>query len=117
MAGVTVGVQRGKDVVQEFPADGSHVTWEIDAQWTGADLRGPYVHGRPGRRFLYLSWQRQGSGMFRRAKLMLDDLTPDLLARAELGVLTARVALAMPDGTPLCAAVRPPQIDWSSGSG
>jgi hypothetical protein len=114
LPGVTVGVQRGKDVVQEFPADGSPVTWRLDAQRTGTDVRGPYVHGRPGGRFLYLSWQRQGSGMFRRAKLMLDVLTPDVLARAEEGALTARVGLAMPDGSPLCAAVRPPVIEWSS---
>lgn len=114
LPGVTVGVQRGPDVVQEFPADGSPVMWRLDAQRAGTEIRGPYVHGRVGGRFLYLSWQRQGTGMFRRAKLMLDVLTPDLLTRAEDGALTARVDLAMPDGSPLCAAVRPPHIEWSS---
>ena len=109
-----MGLQCGRDVVQEFPADGSPVTWTLDVHRTGTDLRGPCVHGRPGARFLYLSWQRQGSGMFRRAKLMLDVLTPDLLDGAEHGALTARVGLVMPDGTPLCAAVRPPQVEWSS---
>jgi hypothetical protein len=93
------------------------VTWQLDAQHIGMDVRGPYVHGRPGGRFLYLSWQRQGSGMFRRAKLMLDGLTPDLLARAVQGGLTASVGLAMPDGSPLCAAVRPPHITWRSLDG
>lgn len=117
LPGVTVGVQRGTDVVQEVPADGSPVTWTLEAQRSGSDLRGPYVHGRLGGRFLYLSWQRQGSGRFRRAKLMLDVLTPDLLDRAEQGSLTARVRLAMPDASPLCAAVRPPQIEWSSLDG
>jgi hypothetical protein len=112
-----VGVQRGKDVVQEFPADGSVVTWQFDAQRVGTDVRDPYVHGRPGDRFIYLSWQRQGSGMFRRAKLMLDGLPPDLLAEAEQGALTARVSLAMPDGSPLCAAVRAPHIEWRSLDG
>jgi hypothetical protein len=113
LPGVTVGVQRGKDVVQEFPADGSDVTWVLDAHVAGTELRGPYVQGRPGDRYLYLSWQRQGSGMFGRAKLMLDVLTPELLAGREQGMLTARLPLSMPDGGPVCAAVRPPRIEWS----
>jgi hypothetical protein len=113
LSGVTVGVQRGKDVVQEFPADGSDLTWVLAADVVGTELRGPYVQGRPGDRYLYLSWQREGSGMFRRAKLMLDVLTPELLARGEHGTLTARLSLSMPDGGPVCAAVRPPRIEWS----
>jgi hypothetical protein len=118
LPGVTVGVQRGAEVVQPFPADGSVVTWELDARLVGAELRGPFVHGRPGGRFLYLSWQMQGSGMFRRAKLMLDVLSAELLQHAEHaehGHLAARVRLVMPDGSPVCAAVRPPHIEWSIG--
>jgi hypothetical protein len=117
LPGVMVGVQRGKEVVQEVPADGSPVTWELDAELAATDLRGSYVHGRPGDRFLYLSWQRQDSGMFRRAKLMLDALTPDLLSRAEHGVLAARLSLTLPDGSPVCGAVRPPNVEWSSRDG
>lgn len=113
---VTVGVQRGKDVIHEFPADGGEITWLLEAKRVGDDdLRGPYVHGRPGGRFLYLSWQRHDSGMFRRAKIMLDVLSPQLLTRAEReGGLAARMSLTMPDGSPLCAAVRPPMIEWST---
>jgi hypothetical protein len=113
LPGVTVGVQRGKDVVQEFPADGSDLTWVLDADVVGTELRGPYVQGRPGDRYVYLSWQREGTGMFRRAKLMLDALTPELLAGGEQVALTARMSLSMPDGGPVCAAVRPPRIEWS----
>jgi hypothetical protein len=113
LPGVTVGVQRGREVVQEVPADGSAVTWELEAQLAGTDLRGPYIHGRPGGRFLYLSWQRPESGMFRRAKLMLDALEPEFLSRASAGALAARLPLTMPDGGPVCAAVRPPDIAWS----
>ena len=32
LPGVTVSVQRGTDVVQQFPAEGSVVTWTLDAQ-------------------------------------------------------------------------------------
>jgi hypothetical protein len=52
--------------------------------------------------------------MFRRAKLMLDVLSPGLLAHAEQVGLAARVLLRMPDGSPVCAAVRPPRIEWWS---
>ena len=107
--GVTVGPQRGRDVVDALPADGTDKRWELEAQLVGAtDLRGPYVHGRPGGRFLYLSWQAEGL-MFRRAKLMLDIAVP-LFSVA--GVL-ATVGLSMPDGSPVCAAVRPPAVSWS----
>jgi hypothetical protein len=79
----------------------------------GPDLRGPFVHGRPGSRFLYLSWQHE-SAMFRRAKLMLDAVAPALLTDNGEAGLRARFRLAMPDGSPLCAAVRPPEIVWSA---
>ena len=69
------------------------------------------MHGRPGARFLYLCWDGVGPdgrrAVFRRAKLLLD---PALLAAAAGGVLVAEVGLTMADGTPLCAAVRPPAV-------
>jgi Family of unknown function (DUF5990) len=117
LPGVTVGVQRGTEAVQPFPAEGSVVTWELDARLVGSGLRGPYVHGRPGGRFLYLSWQMQESGRFRRAKLMLDVLPFEHLQLADQGHLAARVSLVMPDGSPVCAAVRPPRIEWSAVGG
>ena len=80
----------------------------------GPALRGPYVHGRGEARFLYLSWQRSGEG-FRRAKLMLDAVPDEVLtAASQSGTLTARFRLTMPDGSPVCAAVRPPAIEWSA---
>lgn len=117
LPGVTVGVQRGTEVVQSFPADGSVLTWELDARLVGVELRGPFVHGRPGDRFLYLSWHQEGVGRFRRAKLMLDAVPAELLQRAEAGHLAARVGLVMPNGSPVCAAVRPPRIEWSAVDG
>lgn len=114
LPGVAVGVQRGADVVDEHPADGTDARWLLEVRLVeGPDLRGPYVQGRPGARFLYLSWRHATGGMFRRAKLMLDAVPDDLLAPEGAGLL-GRVGLTMPDGSPLCAAVRPPQIDWSA---
>lgn len=113
LPGVTVGLQRGTDVVDEHHADGSDIRWRLEARLLpGPDLRGPYVHGRPGGRFLYLSWSRGGDGTFRRAKLMLDAVPEDLLT-GEVPGLRAHLGLAMPDGSPVCSAVRPPQIRWS----
>jgi len=116
---VAVGVQRGREVVDVHPADADRVVWAFDVtevpDRTGAtDVRGPFVHGRPGARFLYLAWDGAGAGgtraMFRRAKLMLD---PAVLAEASGATLVADLNLTMADGTPLCAAVRPPAVAWS----
>ena len=116
---VAVGVQRGREVVEVHPADADAVVWAFDVSDVhdreGApDLRGPFVHGRPGARFLYLSWGGVGPDgqreMFRRAKLVLD---PPLIASAVGATLVADVGLTMADGTPRCAAVRPPAVTWS----
>jgi hypothetical protein len=116
---VFVGVQRGKEVVEVRPADAEAVVWAFDVtdvrdRAGAADVRGPYVHGRPGARFLYLSWGGVGTHghpeMFRRAKLMLD---PAVLAEAAGETLVAELGLTMTNGTPVCAAVRPPAIAWS----
>ena len=116
---VAVGIQRGREVVEIQPADADVVVWAFDVtdarDRAGApDVRGPFVQGRPGARFVYLSWGGVGSDghstMFRRAKLMLD---PGLLASAAGATLTGTLGLTMADGTPLCAAVRPPAIEWT----
>ena len=53
--------------------------------------------------------------MFRRAKLMLDAVPPDVLRAAERsGSLVARLGLTDAKGGPLCAAVRPPVVTWSA---
>ena len=74
------------------------------------------AQGRPGARFLYLSWGGIGPGglhaMFRRAKLML---APELIAAAAGRTLTGELALTAADGTPVCAAVRPPAVEWTIG--
>lgn len=116
LPGVTVGVQRGKAVVDEWRADGSDQRWLLEAEVVdvegGRDLRGPFVHGRRGERFFYLVWSRSLEGMFRRAKLMLDEVPPELLEGATGFRGTARLTMA--DGSPLCAAVRPPAVTWSA---
>ncbi|MDQ3469763.1 MAG: DUF5990 family protein [Actinomycetota bacterium] len=82
------------------------------------DLRGPAVHGSRGDRFLYLTWgdvDPDGSfAMFRRAKLMIADIEPDLLTATAAGDgnLVATIGLTDACRAPLCARVRPPAVRW-----
>ena len=117
---VHVGVQRRAEVVDLFPGDATEAVWdvEVDTSGAGGDLRGPYVQGRRGDRFLYLSWGTVApSGtfeMFRRAKLMLDAVDPEVMGAAARPGHRLEVILGLTgaDGSPRCAALRPPAIGW-----
>lgn len=123
---VYVGVQRrGRpgELLGLHPGDAASAHWELEctakATPGGIDVTGPYVQGRPGERFIYLSWGTvAGDGafaMFRRAKLMLAAVDPDVVERAaRTGLLTARVHLTDARGGPICARVRPPYVEWSA---
>jgi hypothetical protein len=123
---VLVGMQVGKEVVGLVPATAATVRWAVDVEVVttadgGVDVRGSAVHGRRGDRFLYLSWGTRtgeaGFTMFRRAKLMLDAVDPRTLeAAAGGGGLVATLGLTAADGSPRCAAVRPPNITWSAAN-
>ena len=85
----------------------------------GHHLQGPYIQGPPGGRFIYLSWgtvdDAAGFTLFRRAKLWLDVVPAGVLDQAmDRGVLVGRLGLTDLKGNPLCAAVRPPVIEWSA---
>jgi Family of unknown function (DUF5990) len=95
--------------------------WTARSTSAGAapDVTGPYIQGRPGGRFIYLSWvtvdDSDSATMFRRAKLWLDSGVPSeiLISAARRGRLLGRLRLTDAKGNPLCAAVRPPSIEWS----
>jgi hypothetical protein len=121
---VHVGTQIGREASDLVPADASSARWELDVRVVdvegGRDFRGPAVQGKRGDRFLYLTWgDLDGVGhfvMFRRAKLMLDRIDPDLLDAAvnEGATLVARVHLTDDRGCPRCARVDPPAIAWEA---
>ncbi|MDQ1403202.1 MAG: hypothetical protein QOG03_1518, partial [Actinomycetota bacterium] len=119
---VHVGIQRGKEPIDYVPGDADEARWRFDATVkegkVGLDLGGPYIQGRPGDRFIYLSWLQVSdgfAGMFRRAKLMLKPAAPTIAEAVAAGkMLRAEVALTMADGSPRCAAVVPPVITWSA---
>jgi hypothetical protein len=116
---IHVAVQRRNrpaELLGVFPGSATTVEWTLECSATdgpaGCDVRGPYVQGPRGGRFVYLSWGVLHPGgefvMFRRAKLMLDGVPPDVLRGAMAGgVLVGRLGLTDGKGNPLCAAVRP----------
>ena len=122
LGNVHVGVQRKAEVVERVPAGAAAATWEFDVPTREVDglmdVGGPFVHGRPGARFLYLSWGAVDGDrfmMFRRAKLLFGDIPTALLRAASAGdgVLVARLGLTDAHGGPRSARVRPPDVRWT----
>ncbi|MGH9190543.1 MAG: DUF5990 family protein [Acidimicrobiales bacterium] len=119
---VHVGVQRRGEVVDLVPGDADEPTWSFDVTTRMADdgtpdFGGPFVHGRRGDRFFYLSWGTVDGDflMFRRAKLHFGDCDGDTLAAAlRVGGLVCRVRMSDRCGYPRCARVRPPDAEWTS---
>ena len=126
---IHVGVQRRRrpaELLGLVPGDAPSAAWTMDCTAApspgGIDVKGPYIQGPPGGRFIYLSWgtvdDTAGFRLFRRAKLWLDAVPPAVLDQAvELGLLVGRLGLTDPKGNPRCAAVRPPVIGWSAAPG
>lgn len=118
---IFVGLQRGKEPDQLVSADAgeAHFTLEASAVATdsGYDLRSPHIHGRAGARFIYLTWGEHPNDatfrMFRRAKLLLNEIEPGVLSAAvAAGVLEATLSLTDQHGRPICASVGPAAIRW-----
>ncbi len=118
---VHVGVQRVREVVDLVPGDAAGATWSFEVtikhHGDNLDFGGPFVHGRRGDRFIYLSWGEVNGDeftMFRRAKLHLADAAPEALASAlRTGALRCRIRMTDSCGSPRCARVRPPDAMWT----
>ena len=112
---VHVGVQLGREPAELVPADAEAPRWQLEIELVEKDgrldFRGPAVQGRRGERFAYLTWgELHGDTfeMFRRAKLMLDDV-PD----PNRPTVTVRIDLTDEQGLPRCARLRPQALRWS----
>lgn len=122
-ADVAVGVQRGGKPDQVVPADAEEARWVLALRVRdtvdGLDVGGPYVHGRRGDRFAYVTWGDVSGGgfaMFRRAKITLDPAAPGLWAALSGGGgVTVRLGLTDACGQPLCARVPADLLDWQAG--
>ncbi|MBP1821461.1 monooxygenase [Mycobacterium sp. OAE908] len=112
---VHVGIQVGKEPRDLVRADAESPSWTVPIdvifRGDGLDFRGAAVQGKPGARFVYLTWGDVGDdgsfAMFRRAKLMLADLAPLV---AETQKVIARVDLTDECGGPRCARLAPPAL-------
>jgi hypothetical protein len=121
--GIHVGVQRESEVVGLVIGDAADAVFDIELDVVvGADgrpdFRGPYVHGRRGERFVYLSWgevdEARNFAMFRRLKLHLAPLVEQSPAETLLSAKEIQAVLELTDtrGRPLAASVRPPWVTW-----
>lgn len=115
---VAVGVQRSREVEQLAPGDADEVVFTLELRPCGdRDARGPYAHGRPGARFVYLSWvagpKRE---MFRRAKLMLGDIPAKVWTDAQRAGRRLEGHLELTDGRggPRCARIPARAITWTA---
>ncbi|WP_405653790.1 DUF5990 family protein [Streptomyces sp. RK9] len=115
---VHVGVQRGSEPDQLVRADAAEAVFAFEVAVVAApdgsrDFKGPFVQGKRGERFFYLTWGELPPGgefaMFRRAKLWFGDL-PE--AGVAAGAVVGEVGLTDRAGLPLCAGVRPPGVVW-----
>ncbi len=113
---IHVALQVGRDPHGPVPGDASQASWETEVQVVPGepiDFRGPAVQGPKGQRFLYLTWGELRGGsfaMFRRAKLMLDDLG---FGAATASEAVGTLSLSDAKGAPLCARVKPGTITWT----
>jgi len=108
---VHVGLQLRSEPAELVPADAENAEWTTDISVADDDFRGPAVQGKRGDRFVYLTWGEYRDGsftMFRRAKLMLNDLGT-LSGAARVG---ATVHLTDEAGLPRCARLRSPAIHF-----
>ncbi|BBY06441.1 DUF5990 family protein [Mycobacterium noviomagense] len=109
---IHVGVQRKNrrdELLDLQPGDAASVEWAVDCSVNGKDVRGSYIQGRPGERFIYLSWGTVGDegqfSLFRRAKLLLADVPADVFdAAVSSGALVGILGLTDAKGHPLLRA-------------
>jgi len=118
-----IAIQRGNETLGAVPGNVDLATWTFECETLevegGIDFRGPYIQGKKGDRFVYLSWgEVDGAGVFRmfgRIKLMLavvpaatieEALKPDKRLVGTLDLVDEKGRLRY-------ASVLPPKIEWS----
>jgi Family of unknown function (DUF5990) len=120
---VYVGIQKKDEVIELFRGDAPQAVFNFSVEAipdskNGYDFRGPFVHGRKGDRFLYLSWgvvDKKGSfEMFRRAKIRFDGIDKRDLKRALSNsnrLVEGTIALTE-GGGPLCGSYDSRRLKW-----
>lgn len=119
---INVGLGRHTDPVGLVPGDTEDAVWRIVVRVAKRhgelDYDGPQVDGKRGNRHIYINWLNREVGgqlqLFRRGKIMLDGLDPNLVERAEStgAALTCTVNLTNDQGHPTTGFFRPHELDW-----
>lgn len=117
-----LGIQKRGEVIGDVAADAEEALFvaPIRVEFTDAgtaDFHGPFVHGTPRERFVYLCWgERNGEQWegFGRAKLQLLPIPQALLLRASDNSATLEVTIDMTDdqGKPVFATIKEKQLHW-----
>lgn len=121
---VHVGIQRKAEAVDLVSGDAGMAAFTIPVgvvPGTGSrfDVRGPFVQGKAGARFLYLTWgdvDTDGTfAMFRRLKIDLSGIDEELIAAAQEpdAVLEGSLSLSDHRGEPVCSSLPPGWIRWA----
>lgn len=124
-AALSLGLQSGRDDIVRGTALEDGIRFEVSVgvkqgRAGDPDFAGPLVYGRPGGRFLCLSWGHVTADsehdMFRRLKLYLSPVSrkewssPGVTwAHVKRGSITASVSGSGPDGTPHCGTA---EVRW-----
>ncbi len=107
--GVRLGIQRGREVIGDVPADAEGVTFTVPLRVSGTpggerpNFLGPFAQGTPEERFVYLCWGERRDGAwdgFRRAKIQLRHIGWEAVERASAaGQATIEAVVDMTDAT------------------
>lgn len=123
---VFVGVQRGREVIEEVRADARQASFLLDFR-VGSNkdgspnFLGPFAQGPVDDRFFYISWGLGPAAgktrMFRRLKVRLGHLGWPQIRRAAKGARPLDVALRLTDekGAPLCGSAKGAHVAWGAG--
>lgn len=122
---VYLGIQRKNEVIDLVPGNARRAVFSfqvdvISNSTARLDFRGPFVHGKKGDRFLYLSWgdlRKDGSfSMFRRAKLRLSQIDgrdlQTVLSSHSTCMVRCRINLKGEDGGPICGSIVQKKSEW-----
>ena len=123
---VRLGIQKGDRVIDDVGAGATSATFLASIRVvrnpeTGMlNFLGPYTQGTPQERFIYLCWgERKNESWdgFRRAKLPLRPLSPEVVEKALTDGQSITVVIDMRDskGEPLCATIKSDKVAWRLG--
>jgi hypothetical protein len=122
-AGLRLGIQKGKEVIEDVPANVKSVTFlcplrvERNAKTGAPNFLGPYAQGTPEERFIYLCWGDRKNELWAgcgRAKVQLKHLDWKTIEKAISTGDPIEATIKMTDkkGGPVCASLREENIEW-----